>query len=112
MARKQTSSAPTELPPSPYRIIDELELRVVYHHVHKKIATREGTQYLPRDLIGTDGKTLVIWRAADDRYHFDGWDVWHDGMGASRYESIFNALAWVRRAKEIRAGRAQDFLGC
>ena len=66
--------------------------------------------WLPRDMIGADGKTLIRWET-DDGYAFHGWSPWHDGMFGGRYQALGSALAWVRRAREVRAGTAANFLG-
>lgn len=91
--------------------IGVLGLRAV-SYLHEAVACANGTtEWLPRDIIGADGKTLVVHRKADDVYTIDGWEPWHDGMFGGRYASIHNALAWVERAIDIRAGRASNFLG-
>lgn len=66
-------------------------------------------EWLPQDIIGLN--TLIVYRISDDRYSIAGWEPWHDGMFGGRYSDIHNALAWVQRALDIRAGRAIDFLG-
>lgn len=68
--------------------------------------------WLPRDLIGNDGKTAIIYRlASDGEYSINGWEPWHAGMFGGRYENVANALAWVDRAIAVKAGKARDFLG-
>lgn len=92
-------------------IADELGLRCVCY-LNEAVECLDGTcRWLPRDLIGVDGKTLVIFRHADRDYAIDGWAPWHDGMFGGRYNSISAALNWVRIAKGVRAGTIQDFMG-
>lgn len=64
--------------------------------------------WLPRDIIGMDGKTLIRWDT-DDGYAFHGWAPWHDGMHGGRYETLGACLKWVQCAVDIRAGRATTF---
>jgi hypothetical protein len=87
-------------------MIDELELRVVYHS-HNNISA-DG-MVLPTDIIGRDGLTFIKWVEADRTYDFAGWEVWHDGMTGGRYQYLDSLLSWVRTAKAIRAGTIQDF---
>lgn len=70
--------------------------------------------YLPEDMIGRDGKTMIIWRAARDHnatYAFDGWHPWHDGMFGGCRATLASALAWVQCARDVRAGIVADFRG-
>lgn len=69
------------------------------------------SRWLPRDLIGDDGKSLIIYRSADREYNIDGWEPWHDGMFGGRRDSIESALHWIRVAKGVRAGTIADFRG-
>jgi hypothetical protein len=100
-------------PPEPVNILaitDELGLRVVsYLNKHSDC----GKYWLPRDVVGLDGKTLIVWRPAgkDSGYAVDGWHPWHDGMHGGCNETYIGALSWVQRAKDIRAGKAKDFSG-
>jgi hypothetical protein len=51
---------------------------------------------LPRDLVGTDGKTVIIYRAASEpSYDFAGWEPWHAGHHGGRYAEIGHALGWL-----------------
>lgn len=60
---------------------------------------RVGTAYLPMDLAGhKDGITrLVIYRRADVKYSFPGWEPWVSkpfGSHGGRYQTLEAALAW------------------
>lgn len=73
--------------------IEALNLRVTHY-------IRIGSEWCPGDLIGKDGKALIIHRKADERYGFDGWEPWSArGPMAShggRYDSLGSALAWLK----------------
>lgn len=102
--------------PSHLARIDKLGLRTV-SYLNKFVPCRVGddetrNEWLPRDIIGLDGKTLIVWREIDRDYSIAGWVPWHDDMFGGRYPSIHSALNWVERAIAIRAGTAKDFLGC
>ena len=74
----------------------------------------EGGYWLPRDIIGADGKTAILWRAAGEgpvAYAVDGWHPWHDGMFGGCCAHLASALAWVQRARDVRAGKASSFRG-
>jgi len=72
-----------------------------------------GNVGVPRDIIGLDGNTAILWRSASEsRYEFDGWAPWHDGMNGGHRKTLASALHWVQRARDIRAGSATDFRGC
>jgi hypothetical protein len=93
----------------------DLGLTVIsYQNVATAPDENGGTYWLPRDIIGRDGKTLIRWYEAGDSgntYASHGWEPWHDGMFGGHYESLSSALAWVERARAIRAGTATDFRG-
>lgn len=92
--------------------IGDLGLTVIAHQ-SKAVVDGGRVLYAPRDLIGKDGKTAILFRfASDGEYNIDGWEPWHDGMVGGRRECLSSALAWVERARDIRAGKASDFLGC
>lgn len=114
-ARKIKARNVETLPASHLIRADELGLRAVsYLNVSRRVHFSDGEQreeWLPRDLVGGDGKTLIVWRHLDGSYAIPGWEPWHDGMFGGRYADILNALAWVERARDVRAGRAKDFLG-
>lgn len=69
------------------------------------------TWWIPEIVMGAN-LALIIWRAAGDSYAVDGWQP---QLGANtyggRYESLTNALAWLQRARDVRDGKAKDFLG-
>jgi hypothetical protein len=70
------------------------------------------SRWIPEDLIGSDGQTLIRHRlAGHGNYDIDGWEPWHAGMFGGRYERFESALAWVRVARDVRAGRRDDFRG-
>jgi hypothetical protein len=72
-----------------------------------------GNVGVPKDLIGLDGTTAILWRSKNDpNYDFDGWEPWHDGMSGGRKRTLASALHWVQRARDVRAGKATDFRGC
>lgn len=71
-----------------------------------------GNVGVPKDIIGQDGATAILWRSRNDpNYDFDGWEPWHDGMIGGRYKLLASALSWVQRARDVRAGKATDFRG-
>lgn len=77
-----------------------------------RTVTPDGKNWLPRDIVGKDGKTLIVYRhASDGVYAIDGWEPWHDGAYGGRYQSVQAAFAWVERAIAVRAGIATDFRG-
>ena len=82
----------------------------VISYLNATMIDGERVYWLPRDIIGTDGKTLIVYRKADDTCRIDGWEPWHDGMFGGRRENVESAFAWVQRAKDMRAGKAKDFL--
>lgn len=105
--KRKPTPAPVREPGESHRIISALGLREVSY-----LNIAVDGWWVPRDIIGTDGKTLIIYRlSSDGEYSINGWETWHDGMFGGRYESIYSALAWVAKAKEVRAGVATDFRG-
>lgn len=89
----------------------DLGLTVV-SYLRDSVECNDGvSRWLPRDLVGADGKSLIVYRVADREYSIDGWDPWHDGMFGGRRSSIENALHWIRTAKGVRAGTISDFRG-
>lgn len=95
------------------RIAQELGMTVVSYRNLAVICDDGANLWLPKDLVGKDGKTLIVFRGAgpESGYAVDGYHPWHDGMFGGCYPEINAALAWVERAKDTRAGRAADFLG-
>lgn len=60
---------------------------------------------LPRDLVGTDGKTSIIYRSASEpNYDFAGWEPWHAGHHGGRYREIGHALGWLERMRRESVG--------
>ena len=111
--RKPKVAPPPPLPASHLRRAQALKLRAAcYRNEARKVADG-GEEWLPRDLIGEDAKTLIIWRPAgpDSGYDVAGYHPWHDGMFGGCYPEIHNALAWVERARAVRAGTEKDFMG-
>lgn len=108
--RARRDAPPLDLrPEDPYPRILELGLRVITHQ-HGCVECRDGVRRsMPEDMVGTDGLTVVFWRAPDMSYNFHGWETWHDGMHGGRYREITSALAWVGTAKDIRAGKRDTF---
>lgn len=81
-------------------------------YLHEAVECDDGVlRRLPRDLIGVDGMSLIVFRESDSEYSFAGWCPWHDGMFGGRYMDIGQALNWVRTAKKVRAGTVADFRG-
>lgn len=95
-------------PPNILAMTSDLGLRVVSY---QSKTDESGKYWLPRDVVGQDGKTLIVYREADREYSIAGWCPWHDGMFGGRKSSYLNALAWVQRAMDVRSGKAKDFLG-
>lgn len=112
MARKAKVQLPKALPENFLAIADSLNLRVVCY-LHESVECSNGhTYWLPQDLIGHDGKTLIIYRRAHEgNYSVAGWEPWHDGMFGGRSTTIHGALHWVKTAYGVRAGTVQDFRG-
>lgn len=92
-----------------------LGLCVISYQRETTLPDAEGRRWwLPRDIIGTDGKTLIRWYEPGDSgaaYATAGWEPWHDGMFGGLSERLVSALAWVQRARAVRAGTATDFRG-
>ena len=94
-------------------LLGMMNLRVMCFR-HEVVGTPSvGYVGVPKDIIGLDGNTAILWRSASEsRYEFDGWDPWHDGMAGGHKKTLASALHWVQRARDIRAGTATDFRGC
>ena len=92
-----------------YEMIGDLKLRVISCSNTVTVCNDGMPRYLPRDLVGRDGRTVVIWREKDRSYSIAGWEPWHDGMFGGRHETIGQALGWVKTAKDIRAGKRDHF---
>lgn len=89
--------------------INALALTVM-SYLHKTVTLGENCYWVPENLIGKDGKTAILFQpSTTGNYRFDGWEPWHDGMFGGRVESLDSALAWVKRAREVRAGTEEDF---
>ena len=105
-------------PPTPashLERLDAMDLHVV-SYLNQSITVTAGqgdqrNEWLPRDIIGTGGKDLIVWREPDKSYSIAGWEPWHDGLFGGRKQSIHAALNWIQRARDVRAGTAKDFLG-
>lgn len=109
---KRKSKAASVVRPANFQAIaHDLCLRTV-SYLNKSLECDDGvSRWIPRDLIGEDGKSLVIYRTADREYAIDGWEPWHDGMFGGRHESILSALHWIKTAMGVRAGTITDFRG-
>ena len=114
-AKRKTESVK---PPSHLELIREMNLTAISHlDTYRDVVRSDGSiahEWLPRDIIGADGKTLIVHRVEGDAhnaYNISGWDPSHDGMFGGMREDILSALVWLQRARDIRAGRAKDFLG-
>lgn len=118
---KLTKAKAVKAPPPPPPVfsgddatrIRALELRVVsYQHEHTPHDAAGNSYWLPRDMVGADGKTLVRWQAAgdaDNNYAISAWHPWHDGMFGGAYETMGAVLGWIERARDIRAGKETHF---
>jgi len=112
IAAKRKPADPAPYVPGNFQTqITALGLRATCYLNVSVICDDGANLWLPRDLIGDDGKTLIIYRPADSSYSIDGWEPWHDGMFGGRRDRIGNVLAWVARAKAVRAGTASNFRG-
>lgn len=112
MARKTKVLLPAALPTNFLAIAESLNLRVVCYLNEFQECSDGHTYWLPRDLIGADGKTLIIYRqAGEGNYSVAGWQPWHDGMFGGRNTTIHGALHWVKTAYDVRAGTISDFRG-
>ena len=114
--RKPKTPKPEPLPRSHLDRIKAMGLTVIcYSNVCITVepwanGEPRSAEWLPRDLVGDAGKTVIIFRPANDgNYYVAGWEPWHDGMFGGRCTNIHNALAWVERARDICAGRATHF---
>lgn len=81
--------------------------------MNRAVRCDDGTwRYVPRDLVAFDGQAVILWRAAGDGgYDFDGWEPQLGHMHGGRRQKLESAFAWLRRARDVKAGRASDFLG-
>ena len=109
--RKPKIAASPKLPDSHLDRIRALNLTVVCYLNESRKVSDGSREWLPRDIVGKDGKTLIVWREADRDYSIAGYNPWHGGMFGGRYAEIHNALAWVECAIDVRAGRRSDFRG-
>lgn len=93
-------------------LIRKLDLTIVTYLYTEIVVEGDESFWVPRDMIGADGKTMIIYRrGGDGSYRFAGWEPWHDGMFGGRYETVSNALSWVQCARDVRAGIVADFRG-
>lgn len=68
--------------------------------------TADGADWLPRDVLGVDGKSAIIHRGPDALYSFPGWEPYCDGSFGGRYQSFEGALAWMEWIRQEKQGRA------
>ena len=68
--------------------------------------------WIPANLAGPD-LALILWRkAGDGNYSIDGWESQlGPHVHGGRYGTLAAALAWLRRARDVRDGKAKNFLG-
>ena len=96
-----------------YETIQNMGLTVMQYHGTCTPPDADGRCYwLPRIVAGAD-LALIVWHAAGDGdYAIDGWEP-HLGphTNGGRYAIFAAALAWVRRARDVRDGKARDFIG-
>lgn len=112
----KTKLKPVALPNSHLEYLHNMNLTVVsYLNDSCKVCCHDGSErneWLPRDIVAADGKSLLVHRAIGDThnaYSIAGWDCWHDGMFGGMYASIHSALAWIETARDIRAGKRNTF---
>jgi hypothetical protein len=111
MPKRKPKPQPDIRPVNFLAVADDLGLTVV-SYLHESIECNDGvSRWLPRDLIGRDGKSLIVFRSADREYSINGWCPWHDGMFGGRCQTISSALHWIKTAKGVRAGTIADFRG-
>ena len=109
---RKLTIVPKPLPASHLMRIQNLGLMAVSYRRDSRECDDGTREWLPRDIIGKDGKSLIVWREADSEYTTAGYEPWHDGMFGGRRAEIHNALSWLERAIAVRNGTAKDFLGC
>ena len=96
-----------------YNTMRAMDLTVMSYQDTATAPGDDGRSYwLPRDVAGAD-LALILWRAATDgNYRFNGWEPQlgphHHG---GRRKTLASALAWVQRARDVRDGKAKNFLG-
>ncbi|USN14516.1 hypothetical protein DOMOVOI_00410 [Brevundimonas phage vB_BpoS-Domovoi] len=112
MARRKAEPAP-KLPGNFHARADDLGLNTI-SYLNTAVTCEDGvSRWLPRDMIGRDGKSAILYRPAGyGNYSIDGWEPYHDFMFGGRYANVETALAWLQRAHDIKAGKAEDFRGC
>lgn len=106
---RRRSAEPTPEPPivtiDDRRLLHDMQIEVI---CSQNIVVNN--VWVPRDMIGLDGRTAILWRVAGDgNYAIDGWEPWHDRMFGGRYKCLCSALGWVQRARDIRAGKREYF---
>lgn len=99
--------------PDDLRNLGTMNIRVL--SFHRKVVGSQSVGYVgvPRDMIGEDGHTAIIWRSATESHHdFDGWEPWYAGWCGVHKKTLASALHWIQRARDVWAGKAKDFRGC
>ena len=105
--------APLDFAPADHDTIKALGLTVMSYQSRATAPDVNGRSYwIPRNLAGAD-LALVLWCEANTgNYAIAGWEPQlGPHMHGGRYETLASALAWIKRAREIRDGAARDFLG-
>ena len=92
--------------------IIELGLAIMSYRSEATERNAEGRSWwIPQHLAGAD-LALILWHPVDGRYSIGGWEPQlGPNTHGGHYERLANALAWVRRARDVRDGKARDFLG-
>ena len=114
MKRKQTSAAPPEpFSGADHATMQDMDLTVMQYRNTCTPPDAEGKRYwLPRIVAGAD-LALIVWReSGEGNYSTGGWEPQlgpHTFGG--RYAIFAAALRWLQCARDVRDGKARDFLG-
>lgn len=115
-AKLKTIMTPA-LPASYGERLREMKMRVIsYRNEAAPVMSSAGerNEWLPRDIVAEDGKSLIVFRYKGDKandYAFDGWDCWHDGSFGGMRNNLHSALTWIERARDVHSSAASDFRG-
>jgi hypothetical protein len=114
MKRTRTIAAPPQIATTTdiLKTIPSLNLRIISYLNRTVPGEADQSYWVPRDMLSKDGNTLILWREAGEgsiAYNVPGWFPWHDGMFGGCCQTLGAALGWVRRAMDIRVGKAQHF---
>lgn len=111
MTARRKAPAP-KLPGNFHAAAEALGLNIITYRPTAVMCDDGVSRWLPQDMIGADGASAILFRPAGfGNYRFDGWEPICHRMFGGRYETVESALAWMQRAQDIRAGKAENFLG-